>query len=237
MNRGAKVTARFLSKIGFLSLLMGMAVSFLLPSSFALTNTVGSLELTYDNDPIFSETNLAPANSVVKTVIAKNIGSSQVTVGISGTETSDPGNLSDKITLVISSDGSDLYGAGGAKTLSNFYSDGEIQLATLNPNQSKTFNLMTTLDSTLGNEYQNQKAMFDLTIGSLGQSTNPGSSASSSSSSSSTSNPSVLGQTTGEVLGISTLPATGLSISVLLGTVSLLFLGFLLRRANSKSSS
>lgn len=229
---------RFLSKIGFLCLLAGIALSFLLPSSFALTNTVSSLELTYDNDPIFAETNLVPSSSIIKTFTVKNVGGSQVTVGISGTETSDPGNLSDKITLVISSDGSDLYGVGGTKTLSNFYSDGEIQLATLDPNQSKTFTMTTTLDSTLGNEYQNQKVMFDLTIGSLGQSTtNPGSSTSSSSSSNSTSNPSVLGQTTGEVLGISTLPATGLPIYVLLGLISLLFLGFLLRRASSKSSS
>jgi len=213
-----------------------MALSFFLPSSFALTNTVGSLEFTYDNDPIFAEANLVPSSAVAKTVTVKNIGGSQVNIGIQGTETQDPSNLSDKITFAIKLDGSDIYGGGGTKTLSNFFNEGEIQLAALGSGESKTFQLSTTLDSNLGNEYQGKETKFDLTIGSLTQAATT--STTSTTSTSQTSGPSVLAaQTTGEVLGISTLPSTGLPFYIIFALILLLTLGLLLRRVSKRFAS
>jgi len=220
---------KVLNLIAFFSILTGLFLSFLHPS-FALTNTVGSLEYTYDANPIFDYANLAPGDSVSKNLTVRNLGSSGQIVGIEGKKTEDLSNLAPQISFSIKLDGREIY----AKSLSDFFSDGEVQLVTIGGGQSKTFILEAVFNSGAGNEFQGKKVMFDLTTGSLGETT----STSDSTTSTITQDQSgqVLGRSTGEVLGISTLPETGLSFLVVIFLFFCLGFGLLIKKFTKKTS-
>ena len=223
---------KILNIIAFFSILTGLFLSFIHPS-FALTNTVGSLEYTYDSSPIFDYANLAPGDVVSKNLTVRNLSSSQQVIGIQGTKTEDSTNLAQQISFKISVGGSEIY----SKTLADFFADGEISLSTLGGGESKTFVLEAVFNSGAGNEFQGKKVMFDLTVGALGQSNTNPSNPTETNNQANQNSPAVLGQSTGEVLGISTFPETGASFLVVLFLFFCLGFGLLIKKFAKKTSS
>jgi len=59
------------------------------------------------------------------------------------------------LTIVINNGTKDLYGGtAGAKKLADFYSAGEIKLDKLGASQSQTYNIIISLPSDTGNDWQ-----------------------------------------------------------------------------------
>lgn len=135
-------------------------------------------ELTVDfhvplNDPIFSLTNMAPGDpAVIRNVDVTNGGSVPRMVSVRGVRTGGNGTNPrlDKGLLMQISDGANvLYGAGGSKTVADFFADSAspdgIQLNVVNPGNTKTYTFTVTFPATAGNEYQGKSVIFDLTFG------------------------------------------------------------------------
>ncbi len=124
------------------------------------------------NAPIFTITNMAPGQMETRNVDVNNTGSVDRMVSVKGVKTSETGNLSNVLSIVISEGSTDLYGGtalGGPKHLSDFFADSSsangIMLSTLQAGHHTTYIFKVTFDSSAGNAYQNKQVIFDLTFG------------------------------------------------------------------------
>ncbi len=146
--------------------------------SLSLNNTAQAVgDLTVDwgvpsGNPIFTVSNMVPGDVETRTVLVTNGAASIRPVGVRGEEVNPTGSFSSALDIIISEDGSDLYGgasADGPKTLTEFFSDsaGEdgIFLQNLNPGDTKTYTFKVTFDSSAGNEFQDKEVVFDIIFG------------------------------------------------------------------------
>ena len=77
-----------------------------------------------DTGPMFSIANMAPGQTSQKTITVTNSATTTRPVGIRGVKTAGLGALENVLEIVISKNGTDLYGGtAGAKTLTQFLSD------------------------------------------------------------------------------------------------------------------
>jgi len=81
-------------------------------------------------------------------------------MGLSASRSGSPSILEDVLTLSIT--GPNFIWAGH---LSKLYTDGEIILGNFAPGESRNYQFSVSFDQFSGNIYQNQKAIFDLTLG------------------------------------------------------------------------
>lgn len=135
------------------------------PTAFA----IGDLTVNWgfpEGNPIFIVNNIAPGGIEQRTVAVSNGAISARPVGVRGIEATDSGNLSDVLNIVISENGTDLY---GPKTLTQFFLDSNningIPLSTLSPGANTNYIFKVTFNENAGNEFQNQTLVFDLKIG------------------------------------------------------------------------
>lgn len=126
---------------------------------------VGDLTVTWDTDPLFNETNIAPGFTQTKSVNVANGAVSTRPVGIRGILTSDTGNLASVMNIEIKEGATTLY----SNTLSQFFIDSAgpdgIFLSNLNSGADTDYSFIVTFDTSAGNAYQNQTIIFDLQIG------------------------------------------------------------------------
>jgi Ca2+-binding RTX toxin-like protein len=122
--------------------------------------------------PIFVVNNMAPGDVEARDVKVKNNGSSIRPVGVRGVRTNGVGNLESILEIVISQNGTDLYGGTsptGLKTLDQFFTESAgpdgVFLFDLNPSQTKTVNFKVTFPPSAGNAFQATSVIFDLQIG------------------------------------------------------------------------
>ena len=134
---------------------------------------VGDLTVNWgvpSGNPIFTISGLAPGQSQARAVHITNGSSTTRTIGVSGNELSETGNLADALTIIISKNGRDLYGGTtGEKTLTQFFTEnalpGFVPLSTLPAGQSSDFTFTVKFKDTAGNEFQDKVLSFDLIIG------------------------------------------------------------------------
>jgi Ca2+-binding RTX toxin-like protein len=136
---------------------------------------VGDLTVDWgvpSGNPIFTVSNMAPGDMETRSVLVTNDATSIRPVGVRGEEVNQTGNISTVLDIIISEDGSDLYGGestGGPKTLAEFFVDsaGEdgIFLQNLNPTDTKTYTFKVTFNSNAGNEFQDEEVVFDIIFG------------------------------------------------------------------------
>lgn len=137
--------------------------------ALAVTKTSGDLELTAD-DPLFPVSIIwYPGLKETKSFVVKNIGSKTHTLYVKAVNTSQTGNLGDVFTVKISSNGTDSYGSGDNKTMTDFFNDGQITLVDIGGGNSVTVAMAIKMLTSAGNEYQGQEAKFDLEIGFVGE--------------------------------------------------------------------
>jgi Ca2+-binding RTX toxin-like protein len=122
--------------------------------------------------PIFNISGFAPGQSEDRDFLIINGSSSSRPVGIKAVRTGGLGNLESQLNIVISDGLTDIYGGAsptGPKTVEDFFSDSSganfIDLITLAPSLSETFNINVTFDENAGNEFQNTSVIFNLIIG------------------------------------------------------------------------
>ncbi len=136
--------------------------------TFAVTDTSGDLQVTYD-DPLFPSSIVwYPGLSVTKTITVKNTGSSTHTTSIKADNTSQTGNIDQLYLFKITEGSTSWYGGSNDKTLKNFWDAGELHLSDISSGNSTTYDITITMPSSAGNEYQDKTAKFDLIIGFVG---------------------------------------------------------------------
>lgn len=137
---------------------------------------VGDLTVTWNGagsgntGPMFSTDNMAPGDTEQKTITVENGSADSHEISIRGLVTANTGDLSDVMTIVISRNGSDIYGGSlGIKTLTEFFTDSSggngIILGTLGSGETASYDLFVTFLEESGNQYQSQALTFDLKIG------------------------------------------------------------------------
>lgn len=145
-------------------------------SNLFKTNTayaVGDLTINWgvpQGQPLFTVSGMAPGDIQARSVIVTTNALAARPVGVRGILSSQTGNLSDKLLITISQNGSDLYGgAKGMKTLTQFFADSAssegVLLSTINSNASSSYTFAVTFDHNASNEFQNKNINFDLQIG------------------------------------------------------------------------
>lgn len=162
-------------KILVIGLVVALAFNLASPNFLnnSTTQAVGDLEVDWgvtDGLPIFVVTNMMPGDMEDRNVVITNNATSIRSVGVKGVETGDPDILKNVLEIVISENGTDLYGGTlGSKTVSQFFTDSGgingIFLFNLNPSQTKTVNFKVTFPESAGNEFQGTSVIFDLKIG------------------------------------------------------------------------
>jgi len=119
--------------------------------------------------PIFVVNNMAPGQIETRNVDVTNSATAVRPVGVRGIRTDGAGDLESVLEIVISANGTDLYGAGGTKTVSQFFTDSTgpdgIFLLDLTPSATKTLNFKVTFPQSAGDEFQETSVIFDLKIG------------------------------------------------------------------------
>lgn len=129
----------------------------------------GDLTITWGvpaGDPIFVVTNMLPGDMEERSVDVENNASVAKSVGVRGVKTSETGNLSSTLSIVIMEGATTLY---GPVNLNQFFSDSAgpdgIPLSTLGPGDTTTYTFKVTFDEGAGNEFQDKEVIFDLIIG------------------------------------------------------------------------
>ncbi|MFA5197428.1 MAG: hypothetical protein WC437_03310 [Patescibacteria group bacterium] len=149
-------------------ILFALLLSLFIP---AFTLAASNVSVVGPN-PIFNETNLAPGDTITKTITVTNNSSTNEQFKFQATSTTPVGILADKINIrVVNTDTSiEKYN----NSLASLYSDGEINLDVLAPATPVQYNFIATFDENAGNDYMGLSEKFDLTIGfAATPSTNP----------------------------------------------------------------
>ena len=134
---------------------------------------VGDLTVNWgvpEGNSIFAVNNMAPGQMETRSVIITNNASSTRSVAVQGVKTSETGNISTVLEIVISEGGADIYGGtDGTKNLAQFFTDSAfpngLLLFDLAPHQTKTAVLKVTFNESAGNEFQAKNVIFDPKIG------------------------------------------------------------------------
>ena len=130
------------------------------------------LVVEFENDPLFNEANFLPGQSVTRWVKVTNNSGENQKIGVKAINVNDPDNFGSTLQIVISENGTDLYGGTtGTKYLSDFFGDGEIYLSDLASGNTTTYYFSVTFVPQSGNDYQNLSLSFDFQIGFFGKET------------------------------------------------------------------
>jgi Ca2+-binding RTX toxin-like protein len=166
---------KILILITVVGILAGLNGGMKLTLGNSTARAIGDLTVNWgvpDGQPFFSVSNMAPGDSVTKSIEIYNGASSGRPVGIRGTKTSSGSFFADYLKIIISRNGLDLYGGtniGGQKTLSQFFNDSMepegIELFTVSPGSSATIQVKVIFDKSAGNEFQEKNVVFDIAIG------------------------------------------------------------------------
>ena len=136
------------------------------------------------DDPLFKDANIMPGYSVARWVKVTNASEDIQPIAVEAIEFSpnfgsDPGavpsdDLSRALMIVISAQGTDLYGGTtGEKTLFQFYEDGETYLSAVDNGDTEEYVFEITFPSEKENEWQGKTTGFDILVGFMGKEGGP----------------------------------------------------------------
>lgn len=163
-----------------LIVLSGLLIPTNLLGNFTKNSTaraVGDLTVDWgpginEGDPIFVVNNIMPGDTESRTVHVENGASGNRPVAVRGIKTAETGNLSTVLSMIISENGTDLYGGAsptGPKTLAEFFDESGgpdgIPLSMLGPGEDTDYTFEVGFDENAGNEFQGKSVVFDLKIG------------------------------------------------------------------------
>lgn len=120
--------------------------------------------------PLFTLPDMAPGDTMAKNITVYNDANTARKVGIRGISRTDIGNLSHVFFIIITENGTDLYGgSAGLKTLKQFFIDSArpngILLSHLAPHTHTVYTIKVSFAESAGNEYQKTQVVFDITVG------------------------------------------------------------------------
>jgi len=117
--------------------------------------------IIFQSAPLFNEVNFLPGQEVTRWVQAKNITESPRTVAARVSGFSDPDVLGNQLNLTIKQGATVLY----AKTLTQFFNDGEIVFSEIAPSATVQYDFSVTFDPATGNAYMLKSLTFDILVG------------------------------------------------------------------------
>ena len=133
----------------------------------------GSLTITFENTPLFTEADLKPGDIISRWVkVTNNTGETKsiITEAINYPNPIPDYDLSRALTITIKKDGTDLYGGStGQKFLYQFYQAGEVYLSDVNNGDMSQYYFVISFPYESGNEWQGNTTSFDILVGSLGE--------------------------------------------------------------------
>ena len=130
----------------------------------AITQTAGEMTINH-NEPLFPDSQVwYPGLTKHNTIEVKNTGRSVRELGVNSTNTLQTGGLADVLIFKIDDGGRFVYGSSDDKTLSDFWNSGGFEIANMGGFETKTIGFTVYMPGTLGNEYQDKEARFDLMI-------------------------------------------------------------------------
>ena len=132
---------------------------------FSVPVFAAGLAVDFESEPLFSESNFIPGDSVTKWIKVSNTSGKTKTIITEAINIVDSDNLSDVLEIEIK-DGSDvLYN----DTLAEFFNDSEIILNSITTESSKQYNFTISFITGSDNEYQADNLGFDILIGFEGE--------------------------------------------------------------------
>lgn len=141
---------------------------FFIHQVYAITETSGDLEVTYDK-PLFPPTIVwYPGLTVAKSFSVKNVGGSTHTTSLRASNTSQTGNFASNLFFRVDEGAVNRYGGLNDKTLKKFWDNGETNLSDIGSRNTISYTITVSMPSTLGNEFQGKGARFDLDVGFVG---------------------------------------------------------------------
>lgn len=136
---------------------------------------VGDLTVNWgvpNGSPTFEIENMAPGNSVSKSISVYNDATVSRPVGIRADSVLQSGSLAQGLEIVIRSGMTDIYGgisATGVRTLQQFFNDsstgGGLFLTHVPSNGTAHYTIEILMPTTSGNEFQNSSVNFNMHIG------------------------------------------------------------------------
>jgi hypothetical protein len=132
-------------------------------ASAAAPQTDGNLEVTFQDEPLFSNLNIAPGFSVSKTVLVRNLGIESEDVYATVSNESSTG-LAEVLDLVITSTSTtpnELFSG----SFDDFFDQAPISLDALAGGQEHLYTFTVTMSNAVGNAAQGDEMEFNLLIG------------------------------------------------------------------------
>jgi hypothetical protein len=120
-----------------------------------------SLDVQFESDPLFSETNFVPNESITHGVKVYNNSGQQQPISVEAINISDVDNFGDVINLQIKEGESVLFN----DTLTRFFNSGQIFLSNVPDADNTQYNFIATFLPESGNDYQGVSLGFDILIG------------------------------------------------------------------------
>jgi len=123
-----------------------------------------SIEVDFETDPLFGQSNFLPGDTVSKTVKVTNPNADSQDVYTELLNVVD-GGLGDVLDVSVTEGGNTKY---GTTTMNIFDADGKVSLSTIPGNSSVTYIYHVTFQPQSGNSYQLATYGFDICIGFAG---------------------------------------------------------------------
>src|SRR4030042_7006636 len=123
-----------------------------------------NLSVNFQYDPLFSELDVKPGDSVIRTVIVTNNSDSPQQVATESINEVDNEGLGSAMRIDISDSSGPLY----SSTLATFLNSGEVSLSSLASGASETYSYTISFPNTDDNTLQRTTLGFDLCVGFLG---------------------------------------------------------------------
>lgn len=137
-------------------------------NTFAVTETDGDLQVSWD-DPLFSSSIVwYPGLTVEKSFTVKNIGTTTHQASLNTSNTSQTGDFANNLFFRVDEGATNHFGGSNDKTMKNFWDNGETNLSNISAGNSSIYAISVAMPSELGNEFQDKTAKFDLIVGFLG---------------------------------------------------------------------
>lgn len=139
----------------------------------ARVDAVGNVSFSYLDaplsGPIFDVANMLPLDCETRSVSVTNGETSARDIWVRSANEVNPDGLAEVLTLVISEDGTDLYGGTtGAKTVADLFADStgssSVPLSNLPAGETTAYDFEVCMQN-VGNEYQATVTQFDLVFG------------------------------------------------------------------------
>lgn len=154
------ITAPLYSSLYALSIAAAGIAMLLIPQSVAAQAT---LEVDYEERPLFLDADVKPGDSTTRTVTVTNNGELPEAVYMNFINEFDTG-LAEVMELAVTYDGTSYFD----DVFTEAFATSPVGLGTLSPGDTQTYTFTASLDTSVGNDYQESRLGFDLVIGFAG---------------------------------------------------------------------